>query len=399
MSSAVAAWPMVALGEVLTERAETPLLGTIESGEMPVVAKIGFHSGEIALRTDSETKTGMIVVRPGDLLISGINAAKGAVAIYSRSNSRPIAATIHYGAYIPNLDRIDVTFLWWLLRSPLFRTILHSHVPGGIKTELKARRFLAIPIPYPPLQEQQRIVRCIAELAKRIDEARGYRNQAYAEIDNLLPAAIYQAFANFTDVDDFGQVVTFKPRSGPSFPTDVTWTGLPVLMPSSVTGFGVDTSKIERGPGNERISSKDLLSPGDILIARGNKREQVGNAGVVPPSAAGWVSANLLMRLRIDASRIDPFFCIYWLRSPQIRALVKARMTGTNPNIQKINQRTILGLPFPVHVPLSTQQHIVDRLDDIRTKTEKLKRLHVEVVAECDALLPAVLDRAFHSQL
>jgi hypothetical protein len=75
-------------------------------------------------------------------------------------------------------------------------------------------------------------------------------------------------------------------------------------MPSAVTDFGVDLSRVEFGIGFESVSEKDRLEPGDILIARGNKRDQVGNAGVVPEAARGWVGANLLMR-RSSSQVID----------------------------------------------------------------------------------------------
>ena len=150
-------WQETLLGEVLTERKETPTPESLENGEVSIVSKIGFNQGKIELRSDGKTKTGMILIRPGDLVISGINAAKGAIAIYDEKQSKPIAGTIHYGAYIPNKERIEIKYLWWFLRSAVFREIVQHHVPGGIKTELKSRRFLSVPIPLPSLNEQRRI--------------------------------------------------------------------------------------------------------------------------------------------------------------------------------------------------------------------------------------------------
>lgn len=170
-------------------------------------------------------------------------------------------------------------------------------------------------------------------------------------------------------------------------------------MPSAVSGFGVDTNKIEFGLGNDKVGKKDLLDVGDILIARGNKQEQVGNAGIVPDSARGWTYANLLMRLKVNASRVDERFCIYWLRSPQMRNHVKTSMKGTNPNIQKINQQTILNFPFPKDVPLNEQRRIVAYLDSLQSKIDALKKLQADTAAELAALLPSILDKAFKGEL
>jgi type I restriction enzyme, S subunit len=180
-----AAWPKVRLGEVLTERREVPDVDDLALGRISIVSKIGFSEGKIELRSEGGTKTGMILVRPGDLLVSGINAAKGAIAIYSKANARPVAATIHYGAYEINKDRVDVTYLWWYLRSGAFREILLDAVPGGIKTELKYSRLLPIEILLPPLAEQRRIVARIEELAAHIHEAQALRWQAVEETEAL----------------------------------------------------------------------------------------------------------------------------------------------------------------------------------------------------------------------
>ena len=136
----------------------------------------------------------MILARPGDLVISGINAAKGAIAIYDGENTDPIAATIHYGAYAPRPDRADLKFLWWFFRSQYFRDLLSEHVPGGIKTELKAKRLYQFRYPLPPLTEQRRVVARIEELASQIHEARTLRREAAEEAEALSQSGAESVF-------------------------------------------------------------------------------------------------------------------------------------------------------------------------------------------------------------
>jgi len=185
-----AAWPQVPLGEVLTERQERPSDEDLLTGRVRIVSKIGFNDGVLQFRADGETKTGMILMRPGDLVVSGINAAKGAIAVYGSDNVGPAAATIHYGAYAPKKDRIDTMFLWWLLRSGTFRELLREYVPGGIKTELKAKRLLPVPIPLPSLPEQRRIVARIEELAARAEEAGKECSKLHAMTEVLEDAVV-----------------------------------------------------------------------------------------------------------------------------------------------------------------------------------------------------------------
>jgi hypothetical protein len=283
-------WPQVHLWEVLEERRESPSHEDLDRGQIPILAKIRFGDGTFELRESSNTNTKMILGYPGDLLISGINAAKGAITLCPEDPGFPVAATIHYAAYKVNRTRAVGRYLWWLLRSRLFRRILADSVPGGIKTELKPKRLLPIKVPLPSLDTQRILVGRIEACAKDLQEASLARRVADCETRILMDAAIGRLLADCPMDGVFGDVVSFKPRSGPSFVTDPEWRGTPVLMPSSVSGFGVNPHRVEYGLGEEKLDPKDRLLEGDLLIARGNKPEQVGNAGVVPRQCFGLVS-------------------------------------------------------------------------------------------------------------
>jgi len=49
--------------------------------------------------------------------------------------------------------------------------------------------------------------------------------------------------------------------------------------------------------------------------------------------------------------------------------------------------------------PLAEQRRILAELDALQTEVDALKRLQAETAAEVDALLPAILDRAFKGEL
>ena len=166
----IAKWEKVRLGEVLIERKEAPDPVALEKGEIRIVSKIGFNTGELEFRASTATKTKMIQFHPGDLVFSGINAAKGAIAIYPHNEEKPASATIHYSAYAVNPERADVTFLWWLFRSKAFQHILFRTLPAGIKTELKSKHLLPISVNLPSLSEQRRIVTKINHFLVKLNE-------------------------------------------------------------------------------------------------------------------------------------------------------------------------------------------------------------------------------------
>jgi type I restriction enzyme S subunit len=387
----------VPLGELLTPRNEAPDEAGLLEGRIQVISKISFADGRIEFRDDTTSNTDMVAVRPGDLVISNINAHQGAVGLYQSAQSA--AATIHYSAYAINTRRVQPRLLWYLLRSEVFKERLTRALPGGIKTELTPERLLRIVVPLPDEDSQSRLLTRLDELVIKIERVRSLRAATTLALPQVMLATLEEVFGRYVETQPWGNVLDFKPRSGPSFRTDPEWNGTTVLMPSAVTGFGVDTNRVEYGLGDEFVSDKDRLESGDILIARGNKADQVGNAGVVPEEAKDWVGANLLMRLKVNPHKADPHFCIYWLRSPQMRQNVKRAMKGTNPNIQKINQRAILAFPFPAHVDIARQRQIVAYLDPIQANVSRVKTLQEATFNEVRMLYPSLLASAFNGGL
>jgi type I restriction enzyme S subunit len=122
------------------------------------IKKIDF-SGNIHLDSVTDTKTDMILVKGGDLVISGINASKGAIAVYSEDEEA--LATIHYSSYEFDSDSISIEFLIWFFKSPEFINLLKTQVSGGIKTELKPKDILPLKIRLPSLSEQINIAKSL----------------------------------------------------------------------------------------------------------------------------------------------------------------------------------------------------------------------------------------------
>src|SRR3989304_5104689 len=279
-------WQETLLGEGLTERKETPTPESLENGEVSIVSKIGFNQGKIELRSDGKTKTGMILIRPGDLVISGINAAKGAIAIYDEKQSKPIAGTIHYGAYIPNKERIEIKYLWWFLRSAVFREIVQHHVPGGIKTELKSRRFLSVPIPLPSLNEQRRILEYVESLSARIAKAQSLQEKAGEEADALIESelnSIVQELEKKYQIKYLEELL-IEANYGTSVKcfSEREKDAIPVLRIPNVASEKITLRDLKFCMLSKSEFDKTVLKQGDILIVRTNgSATLVGRCAVV----------------------------------------------------------------------------------------------------------------------
>ncbi len=396
-------FPMVALGEVLTERKEVPSSYDLANGKLRIVSKIGFNDGKIQLRDDYETKTGMILIRPGDIVVSGINAAKGAIALYESGNSEPIAATIHYSSYIPKLDKVDIKFLWWLLRSNTFREILHEYLREGIKSELKAKRLLLIPVPLPPLPEQRRIVARIEELAAKIDEAQGLRGATVEEVEALVNSSarilISNVNAEITNlsswVDSNREGIQTGPFGAQLGSHDFVEKGVPILTIGNIQHNGLKLDDLKYVTHEKALHlNRYVIKDGDILFAR---MGTVGRCCVVSINADGWLINYHIIRVALDRSRVEPRYISWIIRaSTDVENYLGEKIRGATR--QGVNTSIVGSLPCRIP-PLPEQRRIVAYLDELQAKVDALRRLHAETGAELDALMPAVLDRAFKGEL
>jgi type I restriction enzyme S subunit len=360
-------------------------------GKIQIVSKIGFDRGQIELRADGDTKTNMILIRPGDLVLSGINAVKGAIGVYGPENTECIAATIHYGAYVPKRDKVDLSYLWWFFRSRVFQGILTEHLPGGIKTELKANRFLPIPIPLPPLVEQRRIVACIEALAAEIAEAKRLRQETLAEGDALrlsalthlrLPAGTKRRSIANCSIMSTG---TTPPSDRSDFyggpiqwytPGDLRYQKMLGASSRTLTELAL----IER---KARMFEPNTV----LLVAIG---ASLGKVALTHERC----SANQQITGIKFSDEVLPEYGFWWMLSLG-KELMAAAPQATLPII---NQKRIgefqIGIP-----PLEEQRRIVAELDALQDRVDGLKRLQSDTAAELDALLPAILDRAFKGEL
>jgi type I restriction enzyme S subunit len=390
-------WPEVPLGEILTERKEIPDAGALASGEIPIVSKIAFKDGKIQLRADGETKTGMILARQGDLLVSGINAAKGAIAVYN--GGTPVAATIHYGAYTPNKKRVDVNYLWWLLRSRAFKELLEKYVPGGIKTELKAKRLLPIPVPLPSLSEQSAIACYIETIHKKMEELAFQTNSLANETGKLFEKCFEKVCLDYPVNGTLGDVLVSKPRNGWSAQCDNAENGTPVLTLRAVTGFKYTSSAYKRTSLPVIPNAHYWLRENDLLITRSNTAELVGHAAIYNGTPSPCIYPDLIMRLDLNVATADTRFVWYWLQSPIARQFITSKAKGTSPTMKKISQEIVMRVPFPSGILLAEQRDIVRRLDILWEKHERLVTNKDVISKQLELLFPSIVKNIFTGEV
>jgi type I restriction enzyme S subunit len=352
------------------------------------------------------------ILRAGDVVYNKLFAWKGTFAIAGGSVDGCIVSD-KFPTYSLDTKVVKPEFLSLWFRNPQLAyeaQLLSKGAAALSKLTLNPPDFWRMPIPVPSLEEQDRIVNRVTEMIRKCEFAisrraridavvQGRRAGIGSEVRLLMTAALRLLNdAMSTNLGILDSVLTLRPRSGPSFACSESGEGITVIMPSALGGFRFDSSKHLHGFGGEILKEADFVSRDDILISRGNKRDQVGLC-IVYKASERVTYANLLMKMRVDRTKTLPDFVKYWIMTPLARAYILENTKGTSPSIQKINQRALINMPFPTNLRLGEQERWVKYLDGIFESVDSCEALLRIQYEDIERLIPSILSKAFRGEL
>ena len=438
-------WKKVKIGDFLTEREGRYKPNDKEISKYQRLDKIDF-SGNIHI-SDKPTKTDMIIVFPGDLIISGINVAKGAISVYQ--GKEPVCATIHYSSYTFDDKKVDLDYFKYFVKSPAFIFALQQQVKGGIKTEIKPKHLLPLEISLPDLSTQKDIVKVLSKKIEKVELIKSEieSQKAYAKQlrQNILQEAIegklteewrkenpvikgnpdFDAEALFEKIQEekchtdskkkvfepiaenelpfeipegwkwvrLGEIIKDSPRNGYS-PKAVDFeTPIKTLKLGAVTYGIFDASEFKYI--NEEIP-KDAhcwLKNGDILIERSNSIEYVGICAIYTGKDDEFMYPDLLMRFRTSDS-LSKEYIHKVLVSPFNRQYFMNNAKGSQKTMPKINQETVSNTLIPLP-PLAEQKEIVSRVEKLLANVTELEKQITEREEMTKQLMQSIMKDAF----
>jgi len=252
-------------------------------------------------------------------------------------------------------------------------------------------------IPLPPLLEQQRIVARIEELAAKINEARGLRQQAAEEAEELSPSGVEAVFRKLRDkvgtktLCDVGQTSTDGDHNTPQFSDE----GVRFIFVGNVSSARLHFENSKRVSADyfKTLKPQRLAERGDILYSAVGAT--LGVPAVVNTNEPFCFQRHVAI-LKPNHKLVESQFVWHMLGSRTV--FVKAWASTTGSAQPTVPLRAIRELPIPVP-PLPEQRGIVADLDALQAQVDALKKLQSKTAAELDALLPSILDKAFKGEL
>ena len=412
-------WKKLKIGDFLTERTGRYKPDNPSISKYQRLDKIDF-SGTIHIST-KPTKTDMILVQPGDLVISGINVAKGAVSVYQ--GTEPVCATIHYSSYTFNKKIVDLDFFRFFVKSPVFLEALKRQVKGGIKTEIKPKHLLPLEISIPDLSEQKLIVATVSnslkkteDLQKEIDSQNEYvkllrQNILQDAIEGKLTAdwrkshpvikgnPDYDAEALFEKIqkekDSYKKQKELPPITDKEKPFEIPegwkWVRLGELVIDITSGsrewakyysnhgalflrmgnlskdsFHLRLNNLQyvNVPDNSE-GKRTRLQPGDLLFSI---TADIGNLGLIPENFEEAYINQHTARIRfMELERTK--FLPYVLLSPLLKKQYLPNAHGMK-NSFRLDTLSFIKLPLP---PLAEQEEIESKVESLLSKITELE--------------------------
>lgn len=331
-----------------------------------------------------------LVVHPGQFIVSRIDARNGAFGLVPDSLEGALVSN-DFPVFDVDHTQLDSRFLGWLSKTDGFVDLCRAASEGTTnRVRLREDRFLATAIPLPPLDEQRRIVARIEALAAKIEEARGLQREVTSDTERLLVA-----MAHRTDLDEhakcklgwrsvtLGEVLkqvedreAVVPDSEyPNFGIYSFGRGLFAKPP--ISGMSTSASVLYRARAGRFIYSRLFAFEGSY--------------GIVSSEFDGYYVSNEYPMFDCDPSQITAEFLFAYFKAASVWSAVAAGSKGLGDRRQRVQPAQVLS--HRLMIPPLSWQH------QISLVMKQVSALHRFEAAEIDALLPAILDRAFRGEL
>jgi type I restriction enzyme, S subunit len=387
-----AAWQTVPLGEVVNHRKEFITIDELETYRRP---RVQLHAQGIVLRDAVpgaliKTKKQQ-VVRAGEFLVAEIDAKVGGFGLVPDVLDGAIVSS-HYFLYAHRPDRLDNKFLGWFVKTRAFREQVEAQGSTNYAA-VRAADVLGYKIPLPALDEQRRIVARIEQLAAKVDEARTARAFADRELSALYAKLLFSAFgAVDTSPTSIGAEFVVTTGGTPSRANLSFWGGQNAWVSSGEVAFRdiTDTREKITDVGLNESNAK-IYPPGTVLLAMIGQGKTRGQCAILRCAAA---TNQNVAGIHVAKTNHSPRYVYWWLYANYQKS--RSTETGTAQPALSADRVKQMRIPLPDR---NQQDKIVAQLDALQAKVDAVKALQTETAAELDAMIPAILDKAFKGEM
>lgn len=342
-----------------------------------------------SLTYTSEICSDEFFVEDGDMLIGmdgdfNIGEWKGGHALLNQRVCKLIPS-----------EKILAKFIFYFIPEALQR--INDKTAFSTVKHLSSKQVNAILLPNLPLSKQQSIVDYLDSAFAKIDAMKANAEKALNEAKALFQASLKEILEPKEGWEEkrVGDVIDYlrtglNPRT--HFKLNTPGADGYYITVRELKGFAIEPdNKTDRvnAAAIKRINERSNLKIGDVLFSGTGT---IGKTALVSKLPNNWNIKEGVYAMTPKHSELDSKYFIYYIGSDFFLRLVNDKAAGTG--VRSIPMKELVKLP--ISVPhLSEQQSIVDTLDSLKSKVDRLQENYNKTSQECDALKQAILRQVF----
>ncbi len=291
-------------------------------------------------------------------------------------------------------DCLNDKFLLYYLTSIV--PLLNDLGTGATFKELSGGKLKEVPIPLPPLPEQQRIVGILDKAFEGIATAKANAEQnlqnARALFESHLQSVFSQRGEGWTDTT-IGACIRFIDYRGKT--PRKTKEGLRLITAKNVKmGHLQETPREFVAPSSyDGWMTRGIPRHGDVLFTT---EAPLANVAQLDTDEK-VVFAQRVIIMQAQASTLDSTLLKYLLLSQPVQERIHTKGTGATVKGIKASLLKTIEISFPKS--LKKQGQIVTTLDSLTEETRRLASIYQHKLTALDALKKSLLHQAFTGQL
>ncbi|CCG03074.1 putative Restriction modification system DNA specificity domain [Blastococcus saxobsidens] len=329
-------------------------------------------TGEPTVEPASDIKSGKLLLRGDEVIISRLNPRKSRV-VRTRPHSLPILASTEFVPLRP--VGCDARFLTYCLLSETTRQLLDSEVRSVTRSHQRVDplNISRLAIPSPELDEQRRIAAFLDDQVGRLNtvidlrerQARLLESRATAHAESLLrPAQGWVEVPARHLVSEVAVGIVIQPAALYTHFTD----GVPAVRGTDISpGLMNPENLIRISPEGHAANQRSRLRSGDVLVVRS------GRAGAACRVPEWLVDGNCIDVVIVRSGPgADAGYLEHSINSPRAQESISEHSTGA---IQRhFGVEAMRALPL-VRRPVAEQAAIAAELDRGRREHERAVNL------------------------
>lgn len=302
---------------------------------------------------------------------------------------------------------INPDFLYKLFKTEKYNQIIKDNTTGSVRQNLTFDILEKIKIPLPKLKEQNQFLK---DYHHKINLANNWEQKA-KQLENYIDKFLFDELevklpekknnkgrlltANFKNINRWSvnylanqelleniKHGKYKAEKIVNYITDIQYgtsskantnnKGLPILRMNNIIKSELDFKNLKHIELNNREKQNLILDYNDLLFNRTNSKELVGKTAVFKKKNTQFTFASYLIRVKLDANRINIDYVNYLFNSKIGRFqidMTSRQITGQ----ANVNSEEMKSFIFPIP-DISIQNRIANKITQIKSIIKKLQK-------------------------